>query len=162
MQRIIAIGTVTSKGEFAKLPDGSRMAKITLTCDDEYTSASGEKHIQEELPLVMWNRKADMAKYINIGDKMFVEGKLKSTTIKVRFRHIRTTEVIVNSFDFISQRRSEQVKAAGVTKPFGLIEQIQDPNCATIDANGINGDDFRQWTEEMLSGKCATNEDNRG
>ena len=158
MQRVIAIGTVSSKGELAKMPEGTRMAKLTLSCEDENVPVSGEKHIQEELPIVMWNRKADMSKYINIGDKLFVEGRLKSTMIKVRFRNIRSTEVVVNSFDFLSPRRSETALASGVARPFGVLGQIT--NQTKVDCSDINGDDFREWTGAALSGRLK--EDTKG
>ena len=152
MQRVIAIGTIISKGEFVKMPDGSRMAKLTLSCEDEYVSVSGEKHIQEELPIVMWNRKADMSKYINLGDKLFVEGRLKSTMIKVRFRNIRSTEIIVNSFDFLSPRRSKQALATGVARPFGELNKIT--NQTEVDGSDI----IRGWAGGSLSDRLKEDE----
>ena len=72
---------------------------------------------------------------------MFVEGRLKSTMIKVRFRNIRSTEIIVNSFDFLSPRRSEQALATGVARPFGVLDQIS--NQTELDGNDIIRDVFR-------------------
>ena len=105
MQRYQATGRVISKDKVATYADGSRVVKIALLCEDSYVSASGEKHIKDVIYIAMWNRKADVSKYINVGDELYIEGKLTSFTHKVMLKSIHTLEVAVSLFHFIMPRK---------------------------------------------------------
>jgi single-strand DNA-binding protein len=112
MQKYYAQGTVESNPVVTNMPNGKRMAKFQLICEESYYSKDGLKTITDIVPVVLWGRKAD-AGAINIkkGDNLLVVGKIKTVMMKQGDISFPLTEVYADSFDFLKPRRGGDNRA---------------------------------------------------
>ena len=104
--KVILIGHLGDDVKMHYFDGGGCVGRFPLATNESYTNkSSGEKVIQTEWHnVIVRNKAAEICeKYIKKGDKIYIEGKLKTrkwqdSDQKDRF----STEIIVNEFTFLS------------------------------------------------------------
>ena len=91
---------------------GGCVGRFPLATNESYTNkSSGEKVTQTEWHnIIVRNKAAEICeKYIKKGDKIYIEGKLKTRKWQDGDQKDRfSTEIIVNEFTFLSGKLSEK------------------------------------------------------
>ena len=79
LNKVILIGNLGADPEIKEMPDGTKMAKFSIATSEKYTNKSGEKITNTDWHnIVLWRGIAEIAeKYLNKGDSVCIEGKLK-------------------------------------------------------------------------------------
>ncbi|MCH5245207.1 MAG: single-stranded DNA-binding protein [Muribaculaceae bacterium] len=109
VNKVILIGNVGRNPEI-RYVDSKPVASFSLaTTERAYTTAAGVS-IPERTEwhnIVMWGRQAEQAeKYIRVGSRLYIEGKLRSRTWEDRNTIKRTiTEVYVDNFEILSRQQ---------------------------------------------------------
>jgi len=111
LNKVILIGNVGDDIKIHEFDNQNKIGRLPLATSESYTSReSGEKITQTEWHnLVVRNKVAEIfEKYVKKGDKLYVEGRLKTRKWQDQNRQDRyTTEIIVNEFTFLTSRNSE-------------------------------------------------------
>ena len=112
INKVILIGHLGDDVKMHYFEGGGCVGRFPLATNESYTNkSSGEKVIQTEWHnVIVRNKAAEICeKYIKKGDKIYIEGKLKTrkwqdSDQKDRF----STEIIVNEFTFLSGKIIEK------------------------------------------------------
>ena len=112
INKVILIGHLGDDVKMHYFDGGGCVGRFPLATNESYTNkSSGEKVIQTEWHnVIVRNKAAEICeKYIKKGDKIYIEGKLKTrkwqdSDQKDRF----STEIIVNEFTFLSGKIIEK------------------------------------------------------
>ena len=112
INKVILIGHLGDDVKMHYFDGGGCVGRFPLATNESYTNkSSGEKVTQTEWHnIIVRNKAAEICeKYIKKGDKIYIEGKLKTrkwqdSDQKDRF----STEIIVNEFTFLSGKISEK------------------------------------------------------
>ena len=80
LNKVILIGNLGADPEIREMPDGTKIAKFSIATTEKYTNKNGEKISNTEWHnIVLWRGIAEVAeKYLNKGDSVCIEGKLKT------------------------------------------------------------------------------------
>ena len=110
LNKVILIGNVGDDVKIHQFDDQNKIGRFPLATSESYTSKdSGEKVTQTEWHnIVVRNKVAEIfEKYVKKGDKLYVEGRLKSRKWQDQNGQDRyTTEIIVNDFTFLTPKSS--------------------------------------------------------
>ena len=112
INKVILIGHLGDDVKMHYFDGGGCVGRFPLATNESYTNkSSGEKVTQTEWHnIIVRNKAAEICeKYIKKGDKIYIEGKLKTrkwqdSDQKDRF----STEIIVNEFTFLSGKIIEK------------------------------------------------------
>ena len=112
INKVILIGHLGDDVKMHYFEGGGCVGRFPLATNESYTNkSSGEKVTQTEWHnVIVRNKAAEICeKYIKKGDKIYIEGKLKTrkwqdSDQKDRF----STEIIVNEFTFLSGKIIEK------------------------------------------------------
>lgn len=106
VNKVILIGNVGRKPEIRMVGDKS-VASFTLATNERRRNADGSEmpEITEWHNIVMWDKAAEIAeRYIDVGTKLYIEGKLRTRTWQDRNAiERRITEIIVENFEFLGR-----------------------------------------------------------
>ena len=110
--KVILLGNLTRDPEHRVTPGGLSICKLGMAVNRRYTKQNGEK--TEEVTYVdidCFGKQADLiVEYLNRGDPLFIEGRLKFDTWASNTGEKRSKlSVVMESFQFMS--RSEQTDA---------------------------------------------------
>jgi single-strand DNA-binding protein len=119
VNKVILIGNVGRDPEVRYLDSGIAVASLPLaTTDRAYTLANGTQVPErtEWHNLVLWRGLAETAeKYVHKGDKLYVEGKIRTRSYDDQTGAKRyVTEIFVDSMEMLSPRGTA---APGATAP---------------------------------------------
>lgn len=109
VNKAILIGNVGRNPEIRYI-DTKPMASFSLaTTERAYTNSSGVT-IPERTEwhnIIMWGRQAEQAeKYIRVGSRLYIEGKIRTRTWEDRNTIKRTvTEIHVDTFEILSRQQ---------------------------------------------------------
>jgi len=80
INKFIGIGNVTREPESRFLPDNSPVVNLSIACNEKYKDKSGEsKELTEYINIVFFGKLAEIVeKYVEKGNKIYVEGKIKT------------------------------------------------------------------------------------
>ena len=117
VNKVILIGNVGRDPEVRYLDSGIAVASLPLaTTDRAYTLANGTQVPErtEWHNLVLWRGLAETAeKYVHKGDKLYVEGKIRTRSYDDQTGAKRyVTEIFVDSMDMLSPRGTAAPGAA--------------------------------------------------
>ena len=111
LNKVILIGNVGDDVKIHQFDDQNKIGRFPLATSESYTSKdSGEKITQTEWHyIVVRNKVAEIfEKYVKKGDKLYIEGKLKTRKWQDNNGQDRyTTEVIVNEFTFLTPKSGD-------------------------------------------------------
>lgn len=103
-QKLILLGNV-GRIDIQTIGENT-VAKVSLATSEKYKDRNGEEHENTEWHnLVLWRKQAELVeKYVNKGDQLFVEGKLRTRKYTTKDGEERqTTEVVVDTIQFIKR-----------------------------------------------------------
>ena len=111
VNKAIVIGNLGADPEVRTTSNGQRVATLSLATSRQWTNAAGERQEKTEWHrVVLWNNKgsglADIAeKYLNKGDRVYIEGRIEYRTWEDREGNTRyTTEIIGREMMMLSSR----------------------------------------------------------
>lgn len=111
LNKVMLIGHLGDDIKMHYFDGGGCVGRFPLATNESYTNkSSGEKITQTEWHnIIVKNKAAEVCeKYIGKGDKIFIEGKLKTRKWQDQEGKDRySTEVIVNEFTFLSGKGDE-------------------------------------------------------
>ncbi len=111
LNKVILIGNVGDDVKIHQFDDQNKIGRFPLATSESYTARdSGEKVTQTDWHnIVVRNKVAEIfEKYVKKGDKLYVEGKLKTRKWQDQNGQDRyTTEIIVNEFTFLTPKSSD-------------------------------------------------------
>ena len=105
--KVYLMGNLTRDPEMRTTPTGTSVCQFGMAVNRIYNNSSGER--QEETTFVdieAWGRQAEtISKYVNKGNPLFVEGRLKLDTWENNEGEKRSRmKVVLENLQFISQR----------------------------------------------------------
>ncbi|MCI0440075.1 MAG: single-stranded DNA-binding protein [Chloroflexi bacterium] len=82
LNKIMVIGNVGRDPEMRYTPNGNPVTSFSLATNRTYTTSDGERHEETEwFSVVCWNKLAETVnQYVTKGKRVYVEGRLKSST----------------------------------------------------------------------------------
>ncbi|MBM3947637.1 MAG: single-stranded DNA-binding protein [SAR202 cluster bacterium] len=106
LNKIIVIGNVGTDPEMRYTPNGNPVTSFRLAVSRSYTPADGQRREETEwFTVSTWNKLAEQCnQYVNRGRRVYVEGRLKSSTWtgqdgQTRFRN----EIVANQVMFLDR-----------------------------------------------------------
>ena len=111
LNKVMLIGHLGDDVKMHYFDGGGCVGRFPLATNESYTNkATGEKVSQTEWHnIIVRNKAAEVCeKYIGKGDKIFIEGKLKTRKWQDQEGKDRySTEIVVNEFTFLSGKGDE-------------------------------------------------------
>ena len=104
LNKILVIGNVGRDPEMRYTPNGNAVTNFSVAVNRRYTPAGGEPQEETEwFRVTAWNRLAEQCnQYVTRGRKVYVEGRLKSSTWVAQDGQTRfTNEIIANTVTFL-------------------------------------------------------------
>ena len=107
INKVILIGNLGKDPEVRHLENGASVANLPIATSETYKDRkTGEKVTQTEWHnIVLWRGLADIAeKYLNKGDKIYIEGKLRTRSWQDQEGNNRyTTEVVADNLTMLGK-----------------------------------------------------------
>ena len=105
MNKVILIGRMTKDCELKTTTSGKSVASFTLAVNRDFKNADG-KYDADFINCVAFGQQAEtISKYIHKGDRFCVTGKLSTRTYEKNDSKVYVTEVIVDGFEFIENKK---------------------------------------------------------
>jgi single-strand DNA-binding protein len=115
INKVILVGNLGSDPEVRELDGGKKVANFSIATTERYTDRDGQKkEITEWHRLELWDGLAGVAQqYLHKGDKVYVEGKLKTDTWQDKDGVSRsTTKIRVERLEIMSNRNAAETYVA--------------------------------------------------
>ena len=147
VNKVILIGNLGKDPEVRHLESGVGVANFSIATSETYKDRnSGERVSQTEWHnVVLWRGLADIAeKYLKKGDKIYIEGKLRTRSWQDQQGNNRfTTEVIADNMTMLG-------KASEKTSNDSMVSSTNQNNEATSSANNSEklSEDFSSPEDE--------------
>ena len=121
LNKVILIGNVGDDVKIHEFDNQNKIGRFPLATSESYTAKeTGEKVTQTEWHnIVVRNKVAEIfEKYVKKGDKLYVEGKLKTRKWQDQNGQDRyTTEIILNEFTFLTPKSSDSESQSNYSNP---------------------------------------------
>lgn len=108
LNKVQLIGNLTRDPELRYTPTGAAVCTIGLATNRYWTTESGEKKEETEFHrVVSWNKLAELcSQLLTKGRKVYVEGRLRTTTWQAQDGNQRnTTEIVIDDMILLDSRR---------------------------------------------------------
>jgi single-strand DNA-binding protein len=107
LNKVMLIGNLGADPEVRRFEDGNALARISLATSEAYTNKEGHKISQTEWHVVVFRRGlADIVeRFLRKGDKVFVEGKIKTRKWEENGQPRYTTEIHADNMTMLSPKR---------------------------------------------------------
>ena len=125
--RVLLMGRLTRDIELKQVTDGQSVANIGLAINRKFKTKSGES--REEVCFIdceAWGRTAEvMAQYLNKGDPVFIEGRLKLDQWDDRETGKKRSKlkVVIESFEFVGSKGSGGQATTASARSSGPIDE---------------------------------------
>lgn len=106
--KVQLIGNLGMNPEIKPLEDGKKLAKFSMATNESYKNSKGEKIEETQWHnLIAWGKTAEIIeKYVQKGDEVAVEGKLKNSSYEDKDGNKRyVTEVVVNEILMLNGKK---------------------------------------------------------
>ena len=110
VNKVILVGNLGRDPEVRHLESGVAVASFSLATSENYKDKTGERKTHTEWHnIVMWRGLAEIAeKYLNKGDQIYVEGRLRTRSWESDSGTKYTTEVVVDNMTMLGGRRQSE------------------------------------------------------
>jgi single-strand DNA-binding protein len=111
MLKVLILGNLTADPEEKKFQNGTSIANFTVATNRKYKDQEGKPHEEAEFTrCVAYGKTAEtIIKYFRKGNKIYVEGRLKTTVSENPAGEKRYfTNVVVGNFEFVESKKSVQ------------------------------------------------------
>lgn len=118
LNKVMIIGNLGADPEYKTLENNATVARLRIATTETYTK-DGQKIENTEWHTVnLWRNLADTAhKYLKKGDKVYIEGKLKTRSWEENGQKRYATEIEGLSMVMLGSPRSGTTQAAPVAQP---------------------------------------------
>ena len=109
--KVLLLGRLTKDVEVRTTPNGKNVASCSIATSKTWKDENGNKQEKVEFTnLVIWKGAEVFAQYLSKGSKVFIEGELatRDWVDKNTGQKRYSTEVIVNDFKFLDNKKSEE------------------------------------------------------
>ncbi len=108
LNKVMLIGNLGADPEVRRFEDGNALARISLATSETYTNREGQKVTQTEWHMVVFRRGlADVVeKYVKKGDKLYVEGKIKTRKWEENGQPRYSTEIHADNMTMLTPKDS--------------------------------------------------------
>ena len=115
VNRVCLLGHVGKESDVRHLDSGMAVANFTLATTEKGYKTRDGKEIPDRTEwhsIVMWNKLAEIAeKYIHKGDKLYIEGKIRTRSYDAPDGSKRyVTEIFADSMEMLSSKNKEAEK----------------------------------------------------
>ncbi len=123
VNKVILIGNVGRDPEVRHLDKGVAVANFPLATSESYTAKNGERVTTTEWHnIVVWRGLADVVeKYVKKGDKLFIEGRIRTRSWDDKEGNKRyTTEIYCDNLEMLGgkpQNGGESAQPAAQSEP---------------------------------------------
>lgn len=109
MNRVVLAGRLTANPEIRKSTNGNSVCRFSLAVNRKFKNANGQ-YEADFINCVAFNSTAQtIDKYVQKGDLLGVEGRIQTGSYTASDGSKKyTTDVIVDSIDFLQQKRKNQ------------------------------------------------------
>ena len=114
VNRVFLIGNVGKQPEIRRLDSGVAVANFPLATSETYKNKAGEKVTDTVWHnIVIWRGLADVVeKFVNVGDSLYLEGKITNRSWDDKDGNKRyTTEIVVNNMQMLGGKGNEQTQS---------------------------------------------------
>jgi single-strand DNA-binding protein len=136
VNKVILIGNLGKDPEVRRLENGAIVASFSLATSETYTDrTTGERKDNTDWHnIVVWRGLAEVVeKYVRKGQKVYVEGKLKTRSWTDQAGATRyTTEVVADELTILTPRNDQDKPASSNTPPYPT-EEPQNPHPMNLD-----------------------------
>jgi single-strand DNA-binding protein len=123
LNKVMLIGNVGVDPEYRTTATGTAVVSLTLATNEKWTDKQGNKQEKTEWHRVaMFNKLAELAnQYVKKGSKIYIEGKITTSTYEKDGEKRYSTEIIANSMQFLDSKPkdSEPRQQAQSNSQFG-------------------------------------------
>ena len=135
INRVTLIGNVGATPEVKELPSGGRAANVRLATNEYWKDASGQKQERTEWhSLSMYGKLADLTeRYVNKGDKIVVEGSIRTRSWEKNGEKRYATEITVRDMTFLGSRSDGDKYTAPKSSPAAKVATKPSPVSDTDD-----------------------------
>jgi|TARA_R110000803_G_scaffold40094_2_gene86395 single-strand DNA-binding protein len=123
LNKVMLIGNVGVDPEYRTTATGTAVVSLTLATNEKWTDKQGAKQEKTEWHRVaMFNKLAELAnQYVKKGSKIYIEGKITTSTYEKNGEKRYSTEIIANSMQFLDSKPkdSEPRQQAQSNSQFG-------------------------------------------
>lgn len=125
MNKVFLLGRLTRDPEMKQLSNGKNMTRFNLAVDRPKT-AGQERAEADFINCVAWDKTANLiAQYFAKGSRIMVEGTLRVGSYNNKDNvKVTTTDVWVNSIEFVDSRKQKPQQQASPMSMFGEESQI--------------------------------------
>lgn len=126
LNKVLLIGNLTRDPELRYTPTGAAVCTIGLATNRYWTTESGEKKEETEFHrVVAWNKLAELcSQLLTKGRKVFVEGRLRTSTWQAQDGSQRnTTEIVIEDMILLDSRRPIGTGEEAETTPGRAMEE---------------------------------------
>lgn len=106
LNKVMLIGNLGADPEVRRFEDGNALARISLATSETYNNREGQKVTQTEWHMVVFRRGlADVIeRYVKKGDKLYVEGKIKTRKWEENGQPRYSTEIYADSMTMLTPK----------------------------------------------------------
>lgn len=132
LNRVTILGNLGKDPEFQTTPSGASVCKFSVATTESYKDKSDNwQEVTDWHNVVFWNRLAEIAnEYLQKGNKVYVEGKLKTRSYEKDGETKYITEIIGNNLVLLPNGDKKQNSQSGTTTDTGYQEPYRPNNDA--------------------------------
>ena len=133
MNKMIIIGNLGRDPEMRYTPNGQAVTNFSVATNRRYTTADGESREETEwFRISVWGRQAETCnQYLSKGQKVYIEGRLRSRTYETRDVQTRfENEIFATDVRFLD-------RAASREEDFPRGRDMDEPMDAGMDADDL-------------------------
>jgi|SRR5690606_12027799 len=142
MNKVILIGNLGDEIKMHQFDDNNSIGRFPIATSENFTSKdTGEKVTQTEWHnIIVRNKLAEICeKYLKKGDKVYVEGKIKTRKWQDQNGQDRyTTEVVANDVIFLTPKNSDSESHSSYSNPGN---DSQKPESGTATGSAMTDDE---------------------
>lgn len=105
MNNVILMGRLTADPELRQTQSGSTTCSFTVACDRR---SKGEKTADFIRCVAFHETAKAIADYFSKGNKILIQGNIKTGSYEKDGRTVYTTDIWVDRFEFVESRQNEQ------------------------------------------------------
>lgn len=104
MNKVIIVGNVCNDIELKKTQSGKSVCEFTIAVNESYNGENKAEYID----IQAWEKNAEnLSKYVTKGNKLLVEGKIRSNTYEnKKGDKVKRTVVLANNFEFLTSKNN--------------------------------------------------------
>ena len=127
INKVILLGNVGNDPEYKHLENNSEVCNIVVATSEVWKDKKGEEQERTEWHrVVFWNQLASLVyKYVNKGDKIYIEGKLQTRSYDKDGIKTYSTELIAKEVQFLGKNAKSSDENAKSSNENAKIETDQ-------------------------------------